>query len=65
MTLIQPQCPKCENTVFALKTIEPIDARYKMTAVCCARCGAVVGVTEYSDVGSLVLKLAAKLGVSL
>jgi hypothetical protein len=65
MLSVLPKCPKCENSTFGIQTIEPIGARFKMIAVCCASCGTVVGVTEYSDVGTLVMRLAAKLNVPL
>jgi Fe2+ or Zn2+ uptake regulation protein len=36
-----------------------------MTAVYCAACGAVVGVSEYSNVPTLIRTLASKLGFKL
>jgi hypothetical protein len=58
-----PACPKCGHQVFALTEIEPMNSRYKMFAVNCASiaCQAVVGVTEYFDLGTVSRKLEAKI----
>ncbi len=58
-------CPKCDSRRFELSTAEPKGAKYKMTFVQCSSCGAVVGVTDYYSVPSLLEKIADKLGVRL
>jgi transcription elongation factor Elf1 len=65
MTLTVPKCPKCEHTRFAIKSFDPIDSRYKLVAVYCAACGAVIGITEYDDNGALIRKLAKRLNIRL
>ena len=65
MTFTVPKCPKCEHTQFAIKSFDPIGSRFKLVAVYCNACGAVVGITEYDDTGALIRKLAKKLGVNL
>jgi transcription elongation factor Elf1 len=65
MTFTVPKCPKCDHTQFAIKSFDPIDSRFKLVAVYCNACGAVVGITEYDDTGALIRKLAKKLGVNL
>jgi hypothetical protein len=47
-----------------MEMIEPTGSNVKLQAVCCSTCGAVVGVTDYWNVGGLVKKIADKLGVS-
>jgi predicted nucleic-acid-binding Zn-ribbon protein len=50
-------CPKCDSHYFELKEIEPSNSRFKLNAVQCSSCGAVVGVTEYHNVGTIVARI--------
>jgi hypothetical protein len=61
------RCPRsdCTSTSFELKEIVPRGSEYKLLAVQCTSCGAVVGVLEYFNSGQLLHKLAEKLGVKL
>jgi predicted nucleic-acid-binding Zn-ribbon protein len=54
-------CPKCDGQRFELRTIEPLRSNWKYNAVQCSKCGAVVGVVDYYNVGFLVRELAKKL----
>lgn len=58
-------CPKCDSHRFEVKLLEPIGAQYKFHAVQCAACGAVVGVTEYFNIGARIGDLAKGLNVKL
>ncbi len=43
----------------------PTKSNYKLLYVQCADCGAVVGVMDYHNVGTLLGKLAKRLGFDL
>jgi uncharacterized Zn finger protein len=61
------KCPKCDR-LESFEMVEKSDVRgsqYKVMFIQCAACGTVVGVTEYSNVGFLVRKLAEKLRIDL
>jgi Fe2+ or Zn2+ uptake regulation protein len=60
-----PTCPKCENTRFAAEVIEPDGSRFKMIAVCCTSCGAVVGVEPYCNTEHLLRQIADHFGFKL
>lgn len=59
------RCPRsdCNGFSFRMETIEPTGSAIKVMAICCSTCGAVVGVTDYWNVGGLVKKIADRLGV--
>ena len=57
------KCPRCENTSFEMQENEPRGSGWKYMFIQCARCGTVVGVTEYMNIGALIQKLAKALGV--
>lgn len=61
------RCPRgeCSGTSFELREIEPRHAAYKLHAIQCSSCGAVVGVMDYFNIGVLVRKLAKALHVDL
>ncbi|VVE06121.1 hypothetical protein PSP20601_02402 [Pandoraea sputorum] len=59
-----PCCPKCDNTTFETHTISPTGSRYKVNAINCRSCGAVVGVIDYYNTAALLEKIAKKLGIS-
>lgn len=48
-----PTCPKnnCNGMIFTLETISPHGSKYKLSAICCSSCGAVVGVLDYLNIG--------------
>lgn len=53
------KCGHCGKMGTKIQTIEPSGARYKQNAVCCFHCNAILGVTDYFNVGTL-LKSAEK-----
>ncbi len=60
------RCPRsdCGGTSFELKEISPRDSRFKLNAVQCGVCGAVVGAMDYMNIGAeieIVKKAVAKL----
>ena len=63
--MAQPTCPKCDNKMFEVQTAEPQKSRYKVWFVNCTKCGAVVGVLDYWNIGALVLDLGKRLGFDL
>jgi Ethanolamine utilization protein EutJ (predicted chaperonin) len=62
MTSVTPKCPKCEGTEFASIPIKPTGSNVEVGAVCCARCGTVVGIQESVSIVSKVHELEKKLG---
>lgn len=62
-----PSCPRaeCNSHYFDASEIEPSGSNYKMMAIHCHSCGAVVGVTEVFNVAALLLNLAKKLNIKL
>jgi len=63
--LAHPKCPKCDNGVFAATVIEPVDSNFKLTAIHCNKCGAVIGIQDFYNVGARLNTLAKKLRVNL
>jgi ribosomal protein S27AE len=63
--MAKPKCPKCDHALFQSSEISPINKHFKLLAVHCARCGSVVDVTDWDDVGSLVHGFANALGVAI
>ena len=59
------KCPACSLTRFEMKTLEPEGSKFKLSAVQCASCGAVLGITDYYNVPSLLDKIAQKIGVQI
>lgn len=59
------KCGSCESHTFELKANEPKGSQFKLMFVQCSRCGAVVGVTDYYNIPSLLEKLAQQLGFSV
>ena len=60
-----PKCPKCNHPTFAFTEILPKGSKFKMYAVHCASCGAVMGIQPYYNTADALCRLAKKLGVSL
>jgi len=56
-------CPKCDHEFFEMREVEPMgpSTRYEIMLVFCARCGAVVGAIDCSNVGSIVQEIREKL----
>lgn len=54
-----PTCPKpnCSSTSFEHATVTPKGSRYKFSFICCASCGAVVGVLDSENIGQAVAAL--------
>jgi hypothetical protein len=61
------RCPRadCTSTAFEIKELQVHDAVYRMNAVQCRACGAVVGVRDFQNTSVLVQELAHKLGFKL
>ena len=57
-------CPKCESTRFEMKEMSPTGSKFKVQAVQCSSCGAVVGILDYYNIPALLTKIAKKLGIS-
>jgi hypothetical protein len=67
MIFSSPSCPKCGGKAFGMSLIEPANSNFKVNTIHCSRmdCGAVVGVTDFYDVGTLVYKLARAMSIDL
>ncbi len=67
-----PTCPKCDNGYFTLSQITPSGSAFKLFAVCCSSCGAVVATLDYENIGAMlhkqnaaIKKIASAVGVSV
>lgn len=58
-------CPKCDNTRFEVKVVTPNGSNFKLQFVQCSVCGAVVGVLERLNLGSLLILICRQLGIRL
>jgi hypothetical protein len=59
-------CIKCEGTRFELKEAPSMGGtNYKYQLVQCAKCGGVVGVLDYFNIGAILGKIAAALKIDL
>jgi len=56
-------CPKCSNSTFEMKEYSPRGSDFKYSFIQCDACGAVVGVTDFYNIGGMLETLAKKLGV--
>lgn len=54
------KCGHCGKSGTKAIMIEPADARYKQTAICCASCNAILGVTGFYDEGQLLKDAEAR-----
>lgn len=59
------KCPKCEWTNFECVIETPASSNYKLTFVRCSKCKTVVGVLDYTNIGSALSKIGDKLGVKI
>ncbi len=62
MPSIIPKCPKCEGTEFASVPIKPTGSNVEVGAICCSKCGTVVGIQESVSLGAKIRDLEKKLG---
>lgn len=46
-------CPKCDNTCFEIVEHSPIGSNFKLMFIQCNQCGAVVGVTDFYNLGEM------------
>jgi excinuclease UvrABC ATPase subunit len=58
-------CVKCNNSSFEMVEASPSKSNFKLMFIQCARCGGVVGVVDYYNIGNLIYKLAKKLKIDL
>lgn len=58
-------CPKCNSHSFEMVEQEIKGSKFKLMFVQCVMCGAVVGVTDFWNIGALVRKLAKALRIDL
>lgn len=64
---MRSRCPRsdCNGHTFEIEQFEPRGSAFKLIAVQCASCGAVVGVIDYMNIGNILGKIAEKLGIRL
>ncbi len=55
----------CGKNSFEMKELKVQKSAYKLMAIQCSFCGAVVSVTEFYNIGNAVTKIAEKLGIQL
>lgn len=60
-----PTCPKCDSRTFETQVFEPRGSRFKLMSVNCTSCGAVVGVTDFWNIGQTLMDLGKRLGFDL
>ena len=48
------KCPSCDHRMFEMVENEPYKSNFKYMFIQCSKCGSVVGLTEYFNVGKLV-----------
>lgn len=58
-------CIKCGNVTFEVVENEPLNSSFKLNFIQCAKCGGVVGVMDYYNIGSMLEKLGQRLSVDL
>ena len=65
--MVAAHCPRsdCNGTGFELKEVEIRNSRFRHYGVICTKCGALVSVLDFDNVGGLLRTLASKLGVKL
>jgi translation initiation factor 2 beta subunit (eIF-2beta)/eIF-5 len=59
------KCSKCNNTAFEMVEKEIIGANFKIMFIQCNRCGAVVGVQDYYNLGAMLNTIKKHLGIPL
>jgi hypothetical protein len=63
--MAQATCPKCDSTTFEMKEHSPRGSSYKLMFVQCSKWGAVIGFTDYYNLGAILHKMAAALKIKL
>ena len=48
------KCGHCDGTLTKIAEIEPSGSQFKQVAICCSSCNAILGTTDYFNVGNLV-----------
>lgn len=56
-------CIKCGNNAFEMVERTPIGSNYKFWFIQCAKCGGVVGVTDYLNTGQGIHDIKVKMGI--
>jgi len=59
------KCSNCDNTVFEMVEKEPIGSNFKIMFIQCNRCGTVVGVQDYYNLGTILNAIKEHLGIQL
>lgn len=55
------KCAKCDSTSFEIKEAVPTLSKFKLQFVQCSKCGSVVGVMDYSNIGYMLTELDKKI----
>lgn len=62
--MIGAKCGFCESTIGTkIVTIEPTQSQFKMNAICCKSCNAILSVTNFFDTSAQLKKIGEKLGI--
>jgi len=51
----------CGNASTKLVEISPLDSKFKLQAICCTKCSSILGVTDFFDTHSALIKLEKKI----
>lgn len=57
-------CIKCGGTTFEMVEVKPYKSNFIVMFIQCSRCGGVVGVTDYYQIGTELQIIKKKLGIS-
>lgn len=57
------KCGHCGNSGTKITSIEPNQSAYKLSAICCAHCNAILGVMDYYNTGTLLKGAEKEIGV--
>jgi predicted nucleic-acid-binding Zn-ribbon protein len=52
--MTMPSCPKCGNHMFRMREIELSDSNFKINAVTCSACEAVIELLDFRGIGHLI-----------
>lgn len=58
------KCPKCDNSYFEVAENSPSRSNYKLLFVQCSKCGSVLGVMDYYNIGARLNELEKKIEAS-
>ena len=59
------KCVKCDNTAFEMVEKKIIGANFKIMFIQCTRCGGVVGVQDYYNIGEMLNTIKKHLHIPL